>query len=153
MPPWSRGSGKSAPSTVVNYTPRGYYCRMRRLLLVILAAMFALTACTSSTATTLSPTEFSDLTKEPGVITLDVRTAGEYSSGHLENAINLDVESPTFSQGLSKLDPEATYAVYCRSGNRSKTALDLMDEAGFTDAQDLDGGIVAWQAQGLPVVQ
>jgi phage shock protein E len=126
---------------------------MRRLLLVVLAAMFALTACSASTSTTMPPNDFDALTKEAGVVTLDVRTAGEYASGHLENAINLDVESPTFSQGLSKLDPGATYAVYCRSGNRSKTALDLMEQAGFTDAQDLDGGIVAWQSQGLPVVQ
>lgn len=126
---------------------------MRRLLLVVLAAMFALTACSSATSTTLSAGDFDALTKEAGVVTLDVRTAGEYASGHLENAVNLDVESPTFSEGLSKLDPEATYAVYCRSGNRSKTALDLMEQAGFTDVQDLDGGIVAWQAQGLQVVQ
>jgi rhodanese-related sulfurtransferase len=126
---------------------------MRRLLLVVLAALFALTACTSSTATTLPPSEFQELTRQPGVITLDVRTPGEYAAGHLENAINLDVESPTFTAGLGKFDPGATYAVYCRTASRSKTALDLMDEAGFTDAQDLEGGIVAWQAEGLPVVQ
>lgn len=67
--------------------------------------------------------------------------------------MNLDVESPEFSQGLSQLDPDATYAVYCRSGNRSQVALKQMSDAGIENAQDLDGGIVAWQAQGLPVVQ
>jgi rhodanese-related sulfurtransferase len=41
--------------------------------------------------------------------------------------------------------------VYCRSGNRSKVAMEQMAAAGFTTMQDLDGGIVAWQAQGLPV--
>lgn len=126
---------------------------MRRLLLAIMA-LFALTltACSSGTATSLSPSDFQALTQEAGVVTLDVRTPAEYASGHLPDAVNLDVESPTFAQGLSQLDPNATYAVYCRSANRSKVALDQMEQAGFTKAQDLDGGIVAWQSQGLPVV-
>ncbi|MFN8184724.1 MAG: rhodanese-like domain-containing protein [Candidatus Nanopelagicales bacterium] len=128
---------------------------MRRMLLALMA-LFALTltACSSAgTATSLSPSDFQALTQESGVVTLDVRTPAEFASGHLPGAVNLDVESPTFTQGLSQLDPNATYAVYCRSGNRSKTALDQMDQAGFSKMQDLDGGIVAWQSQGLPVVQ
>ena len=64
----------------------------------------------------------------------------------------MDVESPTFASQIATLDTGATYAVYCRSGNRSKTAMDQMKAAGFTNVTDLDGGIVAWQAQGLPVV-
>lgn len=125
-------------------------------MLLALMALFALTltACSSAdTATSLSPSDFQALTQESGVVTLDVRTPAEFASGHLPGAVNLDVESPTFTQGLSQLDPNATYAVYCRSGNRSKTALDQMDQAGFSKMQDLDGGIVAWQSQGLPVVQ
>ncbi len=128
--------------------------RMRKLLHVITALLaLTLTACSSGTATTLSPSDFQALTQESGVVALDVRTPAEFASGHLPDAQNLDVESPAFAQGLAQLDPNATYAVYCRSGNRSKTALDQMDQAGFTKVQDLDGGIVAWQSQGLPVVQ
>lgn len=115
--------------------------------------LLALTACSSTTSATLSPTEFNDLTQRAGVVTLDVRTPGEFASGHLPNAVNMDVESGTFAQQISTLNPETTYAVYCRSANRSKTALQQMSDAGIQNAQDLDGGIVAWQAQGLPVVQ
>lgn len=125
---------------------------MRRLV-VALAMLLALTACSSTTSATLSPTEFNDLTQRAGVVTLDVRTPGEFASGHLPNAVNMDVESGTFAQQISTLNPETTYAVYCRSANRSKTALQQMSDAGIQNAQDLDGGIVAWQAQGLPVVQ
>ncbi len=125
---------------------------MRRLL-IALFALVALTACSSGTATSLSPADFQGLTQEPGVVVLDVRTPAEFASGHLANAVNVDVESPTFGQQLSQLDSGATYAVYCRSGNRSKVALQQMSDAGFSKAQDLDGGIVAWQAQGLPVTQ
>ncbi|MEZ5118529.1 MAG: rhodanese-like domain-containing protein [Candidatus Nanopelagicales bacterium] len=125
---------------------------MRKLLVAVLM-LFALTACSSGTSTTLSPSQFDELTKQAGVVTLDVRTPGEFASGHLPNAVNMDVESATFAQQVSELDPNTTYAVYCRSGNRSKTAMQQMSDAGIDNAQDLDGGIVAWEAQGLPVVQ
>ncbi len=125
---------------------------MRKLLVAVMM-LFALTACSSGTSTTLSPNQFDELTKQAGVVTLDVRTPGEFASGHLPNAVNMDVESATFAQQVSELDPDTTYAVYCRSGNRSKTAMQQMSDAGIDNAQDLDGGIVAWEAQGLPVVQ
>lgn len=130
---------------------------MRRILVALMAllALTAVASCSSggSTATTLAPGPFQELTLEPGVVTLDVRTPQEYAAGHLANAVNLDVESPTFAAGLAQLDPDATYAVYCRSANRSKAAMDQMRQAGIENVQDLDGGIVAWQAEGLPVVQ
>lgn len=128
---------------------------MRKLLLLLISLVaFTVAGCSSSgTATSVGPTEFEKLTQQSGVVVLDVRTPAEYASGHLPNAVNLDVESPTFATGVSQLDPNATYAVYCRSGNRSKVALDQMNEAGIKNAQDLDGGIVGWQAEGLPVVQ
>ena len=133
----------------------GYIGPVRKLLILLISLLaFTVAGCSSSsTATSVGPTEFEQLTQEPGVVVLDVRTPAEFASGHLPNAVNLDVESPTFAAGLSQLDPDATYAVYCRSGNRSKVALDQMNEAGITKAQDLDGGIVGWQAEGLPVVQ
>ena len=124
---------------------------MRKLVL-LLVAVLALVSCSSSTtATSLAPAEFADLAAQPGVVTLDVRTPAEFAAGHLPNAVNVDVESPDFTARIGELDPQASYAVYCRSGNRSQVAMEQMGAAGFTTMQDLDGGIVAWQAQGLPV--
>lgn len=102
--------------------------------------------------TTLPPADFAELAAADGVVLLDVRTPQEFAEGHLEGAVNLDVSGPDFASGLADLDPEATYAVYCRSGNRSQTALDLMAQAGITAAADLAGGIGAWADAGLPVV-
>lgn len=118
----------------------------------MVALLFAVTACSSGTATSVAPSEFADLTDQSSVVVLDVRTPGEFAQGHLPDAINMDVESASFGSQIATLDTGATYAVYCRSGNRSKTAMDQMKAAGFTNVTDLDGGIVAWQAQGLPVV-
>lgn len=132
----------------------GYPEDVRKLLLLVLALVaFTVAGCSSGTATSVGPAEFEKLTQEPGVVVLDVRTPAEFAEGHLPNAVNLDVESPTFASGVGQLDQNATYAVYCRSGNRSKVAMDQMNQAGFEKTTDLDGGIVAWQADGLPVVQ
>lgn len=127
-----------------------------RKLFIALFAMFALVACSSGTSTDsglVDATAFQTVTEKPDVVVVDVRTPAEYASGHLPNAVNIDVESPTFSSQIAKLDPNAEYAVYCRSGNRSQTAVAQMSDAGLTQTSELDGGILAWQAQGLPIVR
>ena len=101
--------------------------------------------------TSLEAEEFASLAAEDGVVLLDVRTPQEYAEGHLAGATNIDVSAPDFTARLADLDPDATYAVYCRSGNRSQTAMALMADAGLTHAADLAGGIGAWQSAGLDV--
>ena len=86
------------------------------------------------------------------VITLDVRTPGEFVAGHLVNAINIDVEGMNFESEINRLDKSATYAVYCRSGRRSPVAVERMKEAGFTNLVNLNAGIQEWVAAGLPLV-
>ena len=54
---------------------------------------------------------------------------------------------------LAELDPDETYLVYCRSGNRSGQTTALLDELGFEQVYDLDGGVLAWQSAGLPLVR
>lgn len=77
------------------------------------------------------------------VTILDVRTPQEFAEGHIAGAVNIDVSSPDFAQQVSELDPEGTYAVYCRSGNRSRTAMAAMQDAGLSDVFGLEGGIGA----------
>lgn len=113
----------------------------------------SMTECVrASECTSLEPADFATLAEEDGVVLLDVRTPQEYAEGHLDGAVNLDVSAPDFADGLAGLDPQAVYAVYCRSGNRSQTALELMAQAGLEDAADLAGGIGAWVGDGLPLV-
>jgi rhodanese-related sulfurtransferase len=88
----------------------------------------------------------------PDLTILDVRTPGEFAQGHLPGAVNLDLNGSEFSDGLAALDKGATYFVYCQTSNRSGTATQMMADAGFDDVYDLQGGIVAWAQQGLPVV-
>ncbi len=86
------------------------------------------------------------------LVILDVRTPEEFAEGHIEGATLIDFYDPDFAEQLAALDPDVPYVLYCRSGNRSSGARAMMAELGFTTVDDIDGGIVAWESAGLPVV-
>jgi phage shock protein E len=127
---------------------------MKKLFAILAASTLFLTGCGSGSPanTNLGAQEFLAKTQESGVITLDVRTPGEFVSGHLVNALNIDVEGGEFDAEIAKLDKSATYAVYCRSGRRSQVAIDRMKDAGFTNLFNLNAGVQEWAAAGLPLV-
>jgi phage shock protein E len=128
---------------------------MKKILAFAIAPMLILlTACGGSSAkvNNLDANAFASDIKNSGVVVLDVRTAGEFAAGHIENAINIDVESSDFDAQIAKLDKTVEYAVYCHSGRRSGIAADKMGGAGFENVTNLNGGIQAWQAAGFPLV-
>jgi rhodanese-related sulfurtransferase len=53
-------------------------------------------------------------------VILDVRTPAEFAEGHIDRAVNLDVQSRDFEKRLRTLDRNKSYLVYCRTGNRSR---------------------------------
>lgn len=89
----------------------------------------------------------------PDLVILDVRTDEEFTAGHIEGAENIDVKSGTFKDDVGKLDKSKTYIVHCRTGRRSETAVQIMEEMGFTDIYWMQDGIVGWQDAGYPVVK
>ena len=95
---------------------------------------------------------FAEVVASPGVTILDVRTPEEFAAGHIEGAINYNVEGPDFSAQIAGLDPAGTYAVYCRSGNRSQPAVAAMAQAGIPGIYELESGIIGWDEAGLPTV-
>ncbi len=133
---------------------------MSHRVLPLIALLVLSAACGGGTDTathveaveTASPNAISEILEAGDHVVLDVRTPEEFAGPHLEGAINLDFYEPTFAAEVAALDPDASYIVYCRSGNRSGQATDLMRDLGFTDVHDVDGGIVAWTEAGLPVV-
>ena len=86
-------------------------------------------------------------------VILDVRTAKEFASGHIEDAINIDYYSKAFLDDLDRLDKTKIYLVYCRSGSRSTKAFKLMKELKFQKVYTMEGGIVRWKAEGLPTTK
>ena len=86
------------------------------------------------------------------LVILDVRTADEFAEGHLDGAIMIDFYADDFADQLAGLDPDVPYLLYCRSGNRSGQTATMMQDLGFTDVADVDGGIGAWTSAGLSLV-
>lgn len=109
-------------------------------------------AASAASVTDVTVTAASDVIQQQGVVVLDVRTPAEYASGHLEDAVNIDLASPTFDDDVAALPVDATYVVYCRSGSRSAVAADRMLELGFTDVYNVTGGVAQWQASGGTLV-
>ncbi len=87
----------------------------------------------------------------PNFVILDVRTAGEFNSGYIAGAINIDYESTQFNADISKLDRNKQYLVYCRTGIRGAFATQIMMSLGFKEVQNLTGGITAWIQDGYSV--
>lgn len=124
-----------------------------RIVAALAALGLLLVGCSTGTTavTKLGIEEFSVKAAESGVVTLDVRTPMEFAQGHLENAINIDFQSGYFAEEVANLDKNATYAVYCRSGNRSGEAVKVMADLGFTSIYDMDGGVIDWASAGKPL--
>ncbi len=88
---------------------------------------------------------------EPDKIILDVRTQGEYDEGHVEGVVLIPVQQ--LADRLDELPKDKPLYVICRSGNRSMTASEILEKAGFKDIRNVQGGILAWQRAGYPVVR
>ena len=97
--------------------------------------------------------EFSKKITESGVVILDVRTPGEFAEGFIEGAQMIDFQSGNFEAEIESLDKDVTYAVYCRSGNRSGQAVKIMQDAGFLNLFNLEGGVIDWANQGMSLVK
>ena len=143
--------------------------RIQQLTPLALAGALLLTptlaACGSSTEAAPAPTtaasqpaapvrvgvaEWIPVAQSPGTVIIDVRTPEEFNSGHVQGALNIPVESPDFAAQVSALDPAATYAIYCRSGNRSAVATAQMGSMGYLHLYDLEGGFADLEAAGMP---
>jgi len=122
---------------------------MKKILL-ILFLLIALVSCAE--ATTLKQNDPQLITASVGktmmdndhkIILVDVRTQSEFDEGHIEGAILLPLD--TIASNAEKLlkNKSATIIVYCRSGNRSATAVDLLYELGYANLYDM-GGIIYW---------
>ena len=126
---------------------------MKKVISAIFASALILTGCSSTpSATDLDAAGFAGKIVETDVVTLDVRTAGEFMEGHINGAINIDVEGNTFDTEIANLDQSKSYAVYCHSGRRSQIAVDKMAKAGFKTLFNLENGVADWSARGWPLV-
>jgi rhodanese-related sulfurtransferase len=103
---------------------------------------------------TITPTELQSLLARGTVELIDVRTPLEFGEVHVRGAKNvpLDRLNPAALLGPDR-DPARTVYVLCRSGSRGQTACDKLAAAGFTNAVNVEGGTLACEQAGVPVVR
>ena len=125
---------------------------MKKFFTCMLATLGLTTACGQKSYEDADVKGFAELMNAPDVAVLDVRTADEFSEGHIEGAINIDQEQGDFvEKAKSTLHIEKKIAVYCRSGRRSANAAGKLADIGYK-CVNLKGGIIAWKDAGKPVV-
>ena len=129
---------------------------MKIKVLSLVFLFLGVTSCLKSQADGVQVLEVSKYEKkmtQPEVQLVDVRTPEEFSEGHLENAINIDVTADDFDAKVASLDKEKPVMVYCKSGGRSARASARLKELGFKTITDLEGGITNWKSENKPVVK
>ena len=134
--------------------------RNTRLLIVIGAVLMAAASAYWYMLPGENEGEYGDVTVErareliqekPSLVILDVRTDGEYRDGHIEGAVNIPVNE--LEGRLGELEKEDETLVYCRTGNRSGTAVGILKENGYEKIFHMNKGITAWTAAGYPAVK
>ena len=119
-------------------------------------ALFVLVACSPAGAQTSELLTVADFEKKLATTkskqVVDVRTPAEYASGHLADAIMININQDDFKTQAAKLDKGKPVFVYCAGGVRSGKAAKVLESLGFK-VYDLDGGIRAWSSAGKPVVK
>jgi rhodanese-related sulfurtransferase len=129
---------------------------MKTKLLLLLVLLFAGAGTFAQTAekdsiNVLSVKNFEKKAAKKNVVLIDVRPPEEVAEGHLAGSMNINFLGENFSQEIEVLNKNNTYLIYCRTGNKSRKATDLMEKAGFKHVYMLDGGITAWDQAGKPI--
>lgn len=125
----------------------------RSVSLVALCAVCLLPTACAGSGDSVSDTTIVDVSLMPAGKVIDVRTADEFVEGHVQGARNLDLLNGDFEAALQQLDKDVPYSIYCRSGNRSATAAEMMRNAGFANVVDLGALDEAAQTLALPIVR
>ncbi len=138
---------------------------MKKTQILVLSILFAILSCetrkgeetegqtetAASIVHKLSALEFQE--KSSHAIILDVRTPEEVAAGKIAGAISIDFYRSDFLDKAKELPKDKEIFVYCAVGARSAEAAEMLVQEGFTSVYHLEGGIRAWTAEGLPVIQ
>ena len=118
-----------------------------------LGCLLLFLACTSNGQKNLTatPDKFSRAIQADNIQLLDVRTADEYTSGHIKNALQANwLNRAEFDDRTSHLDKQKPIFIYCLSGGRSGAAAQALVALGYT-VTNLEGGINAWKRENMPL--
>ena len=116
----------------------------------ILSVLFTMSVSIAQAAVELvTAKDASTLYAEKKAIIVDVREDDEWNDEHIAGALHIPLKQ--LNDRVSELQTykDTTIITQCKSGGRSAKALELLKAAGFTKVYSMDGGIKAWDQQGL----
>ena len=121
---------------------------MKRIFVTVISMMLLLTGCGAAMVTNtylqITQEKAKEMMDTQDVIILDVREQSEFDTGHIPDAVLLPVGSITKDTATAVIpNLDSVVLVYCRSGNRSKTAATTLVELGYTNVYEF-GGINTW---------
>jgi phage shock protein E len=117
---------------------------IKKSLIMTMMIVLLLAGCTSSSYKKITAQQGREmLQSDSSVILLDVRTVEENKEMRIPNSLLIPLDTLKARAEVLMSDKNATIIVYCRSGNRSKEAADILIELGFKNVLDM-GGIIDW---------
>lgn len=127
-----------------------------KFLINIIGTLLSLSivfSCHAQTKNKLTADEFEqEISTKSNIQVLDVRTPGEFFTGHIKNALQADWNNKTeFERRIAFIDKSKPVYVYCLAGGRSAAAADKLRTMGYTSVYELAGGTNAWRAAGKPL--
>jgi len=129
--------------------------RMRRWLVLAPVMAVGLAACGEASGKDSLPMNItvqdlaSRLNNKEDLLVLDVRTPEEYvQDGHVPGSVLIPL--PELAVRMNEVPKDKPVACFCRSGNRSQVACDMLRQQGYTNVTNVLGGIGAWRGANLP---
>ncbi len=113
--------------------------------------VFVITAC-STDVPTVTPNQAAQLFSDKEAVIVDVREQAEWDEQHIDGAIFIPLNQVESRMSELAQYKDSPIIVQCRSGKRSNIAGAKLIDAGFTKVYNLEGGILAWDKQGLETV-
>jgi len=136
--------------------------KFRFSVLAFLAGILALTSVQAGgeAAETVAKIDVNSaqeyVAQHENAVILDVRTPAEYDMSHITGAMNVNVQNDDFATMVAGLDKDKTYLVHCTrnpADGRSARALVTLQELGFRNLYNLEGGYIAWKEAELPLTE
>lgn len=115
------------------------------VILIAIAGFYFLSGKTTANDSykNISTNEAKQLYQQPGYILLDVRTPAEISERSIAGSLNIPLQE--IEQRLSEIPQDKKLLVICRSGNRSRQAIQILSKHGYKELYNVDGGISSWK--------
>ena len=124
---------------------------MIRILFFFLLLIYSCQIFESTEINEISDAQFTEI-QDTDYILVDVRTAEEYESGHIQDAVNFDFYSESFQNDILTLDKSSSIILYCRTQNRSTKTANYLKESGYNEITVIAGGITSWVKNGNDLV-